>query len=164
MHDQINTKPKGHFPLPFTGHTATNRIQRHTTARYGPSGRPIVAANHHRCHTVVQVSKRHAFDLLGIRGGRFNPNFTAVVAPGEIFQQIKSARQHMVLRQRLQRRNIKRARQLLQFTTCGAGAAKARDIGIASIKQDHATRAQILVEFQIRLDRGLRLRLSDRPI
>ena len=47
-----------------------------------------VAADDHRRDPVIEVAKRHALDLLGVRGRCLDPDIAAGVAAREILQQI----------------------------------------------------------------------------
>jgi len=96
MPDQVNAKPIGDLALPLARKAAPDGEQGRATLVDSPSGGPIVSAYDHRRHVVVEVTERHASDLLGIFWRRFNPDVATDKATWEILQQIERARQHVI--------------------------------------------------------------------
>ena len=67
-----------------------------------PCSGPVIAANDHRRHVVVEITKGHALDQLRIGGRRLDPDLLADIAPGKILQQVERPGQNVVRRNRLE--------------------------------------------------------------
>mmetsp|Transcript_2043 Transcript_2043/g.3543 ORF Transcript_2043/g.3543 Transcript_2043/m.3543 type:complete len:318 (+) Transcript_2043:341-1294(+) len=134
MHDQVHPKTIGQLALPLSGPTAPHREERVAAGVHCPGRAPIVAANDHRRYPVIEIAKRHAFDLLCIRQRRLNPDIPAHIAPRKILQQVERPCQHMILRQWVKRRYVQASGEFLQLSTCRTACAKPRHIAVARVK------------------------------
>ena len=164
MHHQIDAKANGNLALPLAARAAPDGEDRPASLVARPSRGPIIAADQHRGDAVIEVAEGQAFDLLCVSRCGLHPDGVIGVATREILQQVKRPRQHVIRGHRFKRRDVQGARQFLQSAPHRRGGAKAANIAVAGVKDDHAARAQVAVQLGIgRRGRG-RLGLRNGPI
>ena len=100
VHDQVDAKPVCDLSLPLARKASANREHGRTVVVYRPRPCPIIAANDHGGHVVVEVAEWHPFNLFGVRRCRLDPHVAVDEAPRKILQKIECAGQNVVVRKR----------------------------------------------------------------
>ena len=101
MHHQIYTKTVGNLALALAAIAASDGQHRGAVAVDGPSGGPVVTADHNGCHTVIEIAEGHAIYLFCVGVRSLYPDIATVVATGKILQQIECTGHHMIRWKRL---------------------------------------------------------------
>ncbi|MNU32925.1 hypothetical protein D3C71_214780 [compost metagenome] len=161
VHHDVDAGAVGVFALHVI--RGNGRQDRCSLLVYGPGTGQIVAGDHDRRDSVAARG-----DLVGTVARvltRLDPECTAIVAAGEVGQQIEGACQNVVFRHRFQGRDVDIGEDLLQsFAIRRAAATAERGILVAGIEEHGAAVAHIGVNARDRGLRGHRCIGGNRPV
>src|SRR6056300_27443 len=140
MHNKVDAKSNGHFPLPLPCPTTPNGVHWITLFVDCPGCGPVVRSNNDWRHAVIQFSKRQCRIRLLFVHCRLDPDLTVQVTTRCILDQVKGSVHNMIHWQWIKRRNIQLPQQVAQMRL------RCSNPSVAAVKYNDPTLPHVSVQ------------------